>query len=153
MSEDHEKMRNEWPSWIWGFGFLIVVSLIASSRLGGSLPFGARNAAGFVILLAPIFLLAMSWAGFVILRRDSIRFVWRMWVALVGCVALSAAIAIPVLVILLGLDYLRLVIWIFGCGVVAFVSGLLAPRLLRFPLILGGLVMSGLVLIIPIGIL
>jgi hypothetical protein len=73
--------------------------------------------------------------------------------AFLGCVSLSVAPAIPFLVIFLRLSYAQWTVWSFGSSMVALLSGMFAPRLLRFPLILGGLVVGGLLFIIPIGIL
>jgi hypothetical protein len=95
----------------------------------------------------------MSWAGFELLRRGKAEARWKMGIALLGCVALSVALAIPFLVIFVHLSYTRWAGGILGSSVVAIFSGMFAPRGLRFPLIFGGLMMGGLLFIIPVGIL
>jgi hypothetical protein len=130
---------------------LIIASLITSSRFGQRLPMIVQDVAFLVTLFAPLFLIGMS--RFELLRREGMEARWRVWLALLGCVALSVALAIPFLVIFLRLSYTQWQVWILCASVLALLSGVFAPRLLRFPLMFGGLVMGGLLFIIPIGIL
>jgi hypothetical protein len=147
------KARREWPSWERGVGLLVIVSLVASSRLGRRLPMIFQDVAFLVTVSVPLILIGMSWIGFRFLRREGMEARWRMWMALLGCVALSVSLAIPFFVLLFGLPATQWTVWIFGSSVVALLSGMFAPRRLKFPLMFGGLVMGGLLFIIPIGIL
>jgi hypothetical protein len=106
-----------------------------------------------VTVSVPLILIGMSWIGFRFLRREGMEARWRMWMALLGCVALSVSLAIPFFVPLFGLPATQWTVWIFGASVVALLSGMFAPPRLKFPLMFGGLVMGGLLFIIPIGIL
>ncbi len=114
-----------------------------------------QDVAQLFLLALPFLLVAMSWVGFVSARSDQRVSRSRVWISLVGCVALIVALMIPLLVILFPfrLDWLRLAIWCFGSSFLALLGGVLGARPARFPLIFGGLVMGGLVIIIPLGIL
>jgi hypothetical protein len=50
-------------------------------------------------------------------------------------------------------DWLRLVGCCLASTLVSLLAGIFAARSVRFPLIFGGLIMGGLVVIIPVGIL
>ncbi|MGC1437722.1 MAG: hypothetical protein WA847_17645 [Terriglobales bacterium] len=71
--------------------------------------------------------------------------------------ALSAALLIPWVAfffsMLLSLDWLRLAVWCLSASLLSVLSGIFGARSARFSLIVGGLVVGGLVVIIPVGIL
>jgi hypothetical protein len=112
-----------------------------------------QDGAFLFLLCLPIILVTMSWVGFTNARRDGSVPRWRIWTSLCGCVALTLALIIPFLVVFLTLDYTRWAVWIFGSGVVSLLAGICAPRAIRFSLLFGGLIMSSLVVLIPVGIL
>jgi hypothetical protein len=139
--------------WEWIVGSLTIVSLVASSRLGHRLPVVVQDATFLFLVCLPLILVTMSWVGFKTVLRNETVARWRIWTCFCGCIALSLALLIPLLVVLLTLDYTRWVIWIIGAGMVSLLAGICGPRSVRFPLLFGGLIMSGLVVIIPVGIL
>jgi len=149
--------ERSWARWEWIFGVLIIVSLIASSRLGHRLPMILQNFAQLVAICAPLLLTMMSWVRLARVRKDGSVSRWRFRVSFLGCVALSFALLIPLVVIffsmLFPLDWLRLAIWSLASSLVALLAGCFGAGSMRFPLILGGLVMGGLVVIVPVGIL
>lgn len=146
-------MRPRSPRLEWILGSLTIVSLVASSRLGDGLPMVVKDVTFLFLICLPLILVTMSWVGFkTILRSDTVPR-WQIWTCFCGCVALSLALVIPLLVVLLTLVYTRWAIWIIGSGLVSFLAGICGPRSVRFPLLFGGLIMSGLVFLIPIGVL
>jgi len=83
---------------------------------------------------------------------------WRIWVSLVGCVALSLAFALPLIPFLFSIvlhmgfgprwDYKLLML---GFGGAALVIGVVAAKGVRFPLVAGGLLLALGGLILPVG--
>jgi hypothetical protein len=153
MKLEVNRVRHWWPQWEWIVGSLTIVSLVASSRLGNRLPMVVKDVTFLFLLSLPLILVTMAWVGFKTLHRNEDVARWRIWTCFCGCVALSLALVIPLLVVFLTLDYTRWVIWIIGSGMISLLSGICGPRSVRFPLLFGGLIMSGLVVIIPVGIL
>ncbi len=149
--------ERSWARWEWIFGAFIIVSLIASSRLGHRLPMILQNFAQLVVICAPLLLTMMSWVRLARVRNDGSVSRWRFRVSFLGCVALSFALLIPLVVIFFSMlfpfDWLRLAIWSLASSLVALLAGCFGAGSMRFPLILGGLVMGGLVVIVPVGIL
>ncbi len=92
---DLAKTWRKWPPWEWGVGLLIVLSLVASSRLGQRLPMILQDVAFLVLILAAPGLPGLAWTAFVLLRRSGDLRQWRMGVSFLGCVALSVAFASP----------------------------------------------------------
>jgi hypothetical protein len=78
---------------------------------------------------------------------------WRHLTALAGCVLLSVALAIPLLVLFGSLNWLTWSLVCLVASLLALVAGLLGTAAVRLPLIVGGLVLAGLVALIPVGIL
>ena len=154
---ESDKVRRGWPRWEWIIGPLVIVSLVSCSRLGHRLPMVVQNVAFLIVVAAPILLTTMSWVEFANARRDGSVPRWRIWTSLCGCVALCLALAIPWIAflfsMLLSLDWLRLAAWCLASSLVSFLAGIFGARSVRFPLIFGGLIMGGLVVIIPVGIL
>ncbi len=145
-----------WPRWEWFFGALVIVSLVVSSRFGHRLPMNVQDAAFLILVATPWLLTVMSWLGFVFARKEQKISRWRVWVSFVGCCALTVALVIPLLVVFLfmfRLSWMRLSVWCFALSVVALFAGILGAKPARFALFFGGLVMGGLVVIVPIGIL
>jgi hypothetical protein len=149
--------RRWWPGWEWMTGPLVVVSLVSCSRLGHQLPMAVQDVAFLIVVATPMLLTAMAWVGLANGRRDGNVPRWRIWISLCGCVALSLALAITWIAffspMLFHFDWLRLVGWCLASTLVSLLTGIFAARSVRFPLIFGGLIMGGLVVIIPVGIL
>jgi hypothetical protein len=140
--------------WSWLLGMLIVLSLAASSRLGKRLPMIIQDVAFMVLVFASVGLPGMAWTAFELLRRSGDLRRWRMGISFFGCLALSMALATPFLCALSSLDWMHTGGYLcLGSSVVAMLAGIFAPGLVRFSLILGGLVVAGLAVIVPIGIL
>ncbi|MGB7861808.1 MAG: hypothetical protein WCF74_00310 [Candidatus Sulfotelmatobacter sp.] len=145
-----------WPRWEWIFGALAIVSLVVSSRIGHRLPMMVQDVAFLILVAMPFLLTVMSWVGFALARRDQRVSRWRVWVSLVGCSALTVALAVPLLIVFLfmfRLSWIQWSIWCFASSFLALLAGIFGARTARFPLFFGGLVMGGLVVIVPIGIL
>src|SRR4249920_3767207 len=138
MKLEVDKVRKRWPRWEWVVVSLTIVSLVASSRLGHRLPMAVQNATFLFLISLPLILVTMSWVGFKTIRRNEDVARWRIWTSFCGCVALSFALVIPVLVVFLRLDYTRWVICIIGSGMVSLLAGICGPRSVRFPLLFGG---------------
>jgi hypothetical protein len=147
------ELRNRWHRWEWTVGSLTIVSLLVSSRLGHHLPIVVLDIAFLFLLSLPLILVTLSWVAFSNVLRDETVARWRIWTSFCGCVALSFALVIPLLVVFLTLDYTRWVIWVIGSGIVSLVAGFCGPRSIRFPLLFGGLIMIGMVVVVPVGIL
>ena len=118
-----------------------------------------QDAAFLIVVVTPFLLTTMAWARFVNVRRDGETPRWRFWISLCGCVALSLALATPWIVFLFSMlrlylfDWVRLLVWCLAASLGSLLAGIFGPKSLRFPLIFGALIMGGLVVIIPIGIL
>jgi hypothetical protein len=152
-----DQTKRWWARWEWIFGPIIIVSLVSSSRLGHRLPMFLQNSAFLVVIYLPPLLTAMSWVGLAVARKNGNVSRWRLWVSILGCVALSFALVIPLSVIslsfLLPWDWLQLAYWCLASSLIALLAGCFSAKSTRFPLIFGGLVMGGLVFIVPVGIL
>jgi hypothetical protein len=149
--------RHGWPAWEWITGPVVIVSLLACSRPGHSLPMVVQDAAFLIVVATPVLLTTMAWVGLANVRRDGGVPRWRFWISLCGCVALSLALAIPWIafflsMLFLHLDWLRLLGWCLAASLGSLLAGIFGPKSVRFPLIFGGLIMGGLVLIIPVGV-
>jgi len=140
----------------WVSGVLIVLSLIymSNSRLGHRLPRAVQDTAFMILVSLPFLLTGISWWRFVrAWRTDQRMAVWRIWISLCGCVALSIALLIPFFTIVFTLDWSTTAIWCLVASGVALFTGILAAKPLRLPLFLGGLVMTGLIVVIPVAVL
>jgi hypothetical protein len=114
-----------------------------------------QDVAFLIVVATPLLLIPLSWAlAADALHGNAVR--WRVWVSFAGCIALTLAVAIPWFAIffsMLLLDWDRLVIWCLVSGCAALLAGIFGVRAVRFPLIFGALTISGLVVIIPVGVL
>jgi hypothetical protein len=153
METEDDTVRRRWPRWEWIVAALSILALASCSRLGQRLPMIVQDVAFLFLIGLPFILTTMSWVGFKTARRDPTVARWRVGASLCGCVALTLALMIPFLVVFFTLDYTRWAVGILGAGVVSLLAGLLGPRSIRFPLLFGGLIMSSLVFLIPLGIL
>jgi hypothetical protein len=156
MSVTGETNRHRRSEWILGG---LTVAAILSTVLGHRFLMLVLENVGFVVLLVlAVLFVVMAWWRFVRTRNsDKVR--WRVWVSLAGCVSLSLAFAIPLILFLFSF----VLPWGFGpqwdfkmlmlaFGVASFLVGTLAARLVRFPLVVGGFVMAIVALILPVGV-
>jgi hypothetical protein len=148
-----EKASGESTRWDWIAWPLIIVLLLSFWNPGHRLPAAMRSGAFLALVCMPFLLVGMSWASLAALLRKGNGSRWRLWICLSGCVALSLALLIPLLVLFLGLPASEWFIWCLASSMVALVAAFFAPRSLGFPLFFGGLIMSGLVFLTPMGIL
>ena len=109
---------------------------------------------GFCFMVVPlVWLPGLAWWRLVRLRRDQGWSTWRAWVALAGCIALSAALVIPIVaVVAFPFMWDLLTAWLI-VSAAAFFLGLLAGTPVRFPLVLGGGAWVSFVILIPKGVL
>jgi hypothetical protein len=112
-----------------------------------------QNVAFLVVISLPLLLTAMSWVELKIAWRDESISRWRIWASCCGCVALSFALVVPIIVVFLTLSWLSWPAWCFSAGLVALFAGIVAARSVRFPLFFGGLMIGSLVFIVPVGVL
>jgi hypothetical protein len=134
-------------------GVLILASLIASSRLGSRLPMAVQDSALVLVVVMPFGLALVSWE---ILReaqksKDGTKL--RFWVSACGCIALSFAIAVPFIVIFFMLSWMTWSVVCLCASALSLLCGIFATRLMRFPLVFGGIVVGGLVFVVPVGVL
>ena len=152
-----DETRDGWSTWEWLFGLLVILSFTYCLPLARRLPMIVRTVAQWVLFLAPVLLIAISWDRFGVARSDQSEHRSRIWVSFVGCNALAAALVVPVVTVFFGvflrLDWSKVMECSLGLSIVALVSSLFGARSLRFPLFCGGLAMAALLLIIPVGIL
>jgi hypothetical protein len=145
------------PRWEWIVGPLATVALVSCSRLGHRLPMEVQDIAFLVVVGTPIFLIAKSWDEYQKMRRDGKVSRWRIWISLCGCVALLLALVFPFIAfyfgLILRLDWRLFISLCLASSLVSLLAGIFGARPVRFPLIFGSLIMSGLVLIIPVGVL
>jgi hypothetical protein len=153
MEPEGNKVLRRWPRWESIVGALSLLSLASSSGLGHQLPMIVQRGAFLFLVGLPFILATISWVGFNTVKGDEKVARWRVVTSFCGCVALSLALIIPFLVVFFTLDYTRWTVWILGPGVVSLLAGIFAPRSIRFSLLFGGLIMSSLVVMIPVGIL
>jgi hypothetical protein len=136
----------------WPVGVLAVVLLLMFSPVGRKLPEVVQTVVLLMLVALPFFLTPLSWWRFSRARRDEMIPRWRLWVSFCGCVALSLAFVIIGIVMFEASNWISLD-WSVGSSLVSILAGTLAGRPVRFPLMVGGLVLGGIVVLFPIGIL
>lgn len=141
-----------------GLGALTLAAVV--STVGGSRISTTVGDIGFVVLVVLIVVfVVMAWWRFGRSRKDGGTTRWRVWVGLGGCVALSLALATP----LIPFFFFFVLRWGFGprwdfkmlmlgFSLAAVLLGFLGARGVRFPLIAGGLVLGSLALLLPVGV-
>ena len=150
---------NNWLKWNWvdwaliGLATIGVVSISPAARRWS---LGIQDIGFFVLILALVWCPLLGWRRFARFRQERRWSRWRVWLSLGACLALSAAVVAPFLILLpyvfmrIQGDFLNA--WFFT-AVAAFVLGCFSEQRVRFPLILGGLGLVSLVILIPKGIL
>jgi hypothetical protein len=127
----------------------LTVAAILSMVLGHRFLVLVLEDVGFIVLLAlTVLFVVMAWWRFA-REWSSYGARWRAWISLAGCAALSLAFAVPLVLFLFSF----VLPWGFGprwdfkmliltFSLASLLAGTLTARLVRFPLVLGGLVMA-----------
>ena len=146
---------------------LLIGAFVRASLFGHWLPASIQSILFYIVLLLEVALIIAGWWFWAKSRNVEDVAPWRKRVGLVGIVANTMALLIPVLSLLymicypfirIGLrlpmidgEWMILICLIFSlCGLI---GGILAPPRSRFATALGGLIISLMILSIPIGIL
>jgi len=145
-------LKRGWVEWM--LLGIIAVGVIPVLPVGRRWPMRVQDAGFFAFVAALFWCAGLGWWRFRVLRRERGWRKWRVWASLIGCGALSLALAIPILAIFsfgfLVWDFLTA--WVIA-AMSALLLGFFAERPVRFPLVLGSLGMVSLVVLIPKGVL
>jgi len=142
----------------WSLGALTLAAML-STAFGYRIAMVVEDIGFVVLLLLMVVFVVMAWWRFARRSKDEAAARWRAWVSLGGCVALTLSLATPLipffffLVLRLGFgprwDFKMLML---GFSLVAVVLGFLGTRRVRFPLIVGGVVIGLVAVLIPVGV-
>jgi hypothetical protein len=141
--------RRNWVDWtLIALSALGVVTMLPATRRW---PAAVQYVGFLLIVIALFWLAALAWFRFWRYGRRDGTPTWRRWISLLACLALSLAMLIPVIAIL---TFPRFFQWDFEkawgiASVSALGLGALAARGVRFPLVLGGLATTCVVVLIP----
>lgn len=134
-------------------GVLILALLIASSRLGSRLPMVVQDIA-FVLVFVMLFVLTLvSWEIPREVQKSKDFTKLRFLVSACGCVALSFASAVPFVVIFFMLSWMTWSVVCLCASALSLLCGICATRLMRRPLVFGGIIVGSLVFVVPVGVL
>ena len=142
------KQHRDWP-----IGVLAIVLLLVCTPFGRRLPEVVRTVAFLMLAVLPFFMVPLAWWRFSSARSTPGIRKWRIWIMLVGCVALSLAFILPGLVFLGVLNWLAWSEWTPAFAAVSLLAAAVVGGRVRFPLFIGGLTLGGFVLLFPVGIL
>ena len=152
-----DQSERGWQTQEWILGFLIIVLLVSRSHLGHRLPMVVQDVAFLVLIAIAVLLTAMAWNRFARARPNASAPSRQICISFWGCVALSLALVILLLVMCFSMSYmlspsywLWLSISCWASSLVALLTGMFGARSVRFPLFFGGLVMGGLVIVVPV---
>lgn len=115
------------------------------------LPVIMQDVLFIILLLLGCMMIVASWVYWSIVRNDRDIAPWRKAISLIGVLAITLPALIPFLV----LPMLASQITIQACLVCSFcgmVAGVFAPREIRLPTALAGLIVASVILAIPIGV-
>ena len=141
----------------WGLAALTLIAIVGTMVRHRATVVMENVSFGALLVLVFLFV-PMAWWRILRAWKDQETAQWRMWISLAGCVALSLALALPCIPFFASLvrmgfgppwDYKLLM---FGFGSAAFLLGIGAARTVRFPLMLGGLMIGVIGLILPVGV-
>lgn len=142
--------------WQWGISVVALLALVGTA-VGHRFAIVVEDVSFALVLLVEVLLLATSWWRLArTWREEAAR--WRVWLGLAGCVMFSLTFVIPAIPMFFffmrwqpqNVDFRAL--WL-GFSIAVLVAGVLAARRVRFPLIVGGMVMSIVMLMIPVAVL
>jgi hypothetical protein len=134
---------------------LLIATPIAAFVVGGffirHLPVIAQDVWFIILLLIGCMMIVASWACWSIARNDRDVARWRKAVGLFGVMANTLAALIPFLVLpmLAGQITIQACLVCSFCGMAA---GILAPREIRLPTTLSGLIVASAILAVRIGV-
>jgi hypothetical protein len=146
---------------------LLVVAFVWASLFGHWLPTPIQSIFFVVVLLLEIAMIVAGWWGWIKNRRAEDVARWRQRVGLLGVVANTTALAIPVgsLLYMMFYPFIRVGVrlpmidaqrTVLACLVFSlfgFIAGILSPPHSRFATALGGLIIASVVLSVPMGVL
>lgn len=98
-------------------------------------------------------ILVASWKRLAQVRKEVEIPGWRFWVSGCGCAALSLAMTVPFVAVFFGRRWESLLVACITFSLTASICGIFAARPLRLLLFFGGVLVAGLLIEIPIGIL
>jgi hypothetical protein len=138
----------------WAIATLTIVVIVLNTRPRLFLPTIMREADEIALLVLAPFFAAMAWWRFMSARREGSIPRWRIWISLCGCIALSLAIVVPVFAVGMPDRLIFALPWDFApvwhvSGAISLLASVLAARKMRFPLVLGGLVVVLIMLLLP----
>jgi len=142
-----ERKQQRW--WEWTLGLLTVAAILGTAQGHRLRVVGVEDVAFGTLLLLVILFVAMAWWRFARALSDAGTKRWRVWVSLAGCVALQLAFAVPFIPFVRFYMALQPARWDVSSAwlvvsVISVVGGVFAAKPVRFPLILGGIVLGSL---------
>jgi hypothetical protein len=146
---------------------LLIVTFVSVSLFGHWLPLRIQNISFVAVLLLEIAMIVAGWWGWIKNRKAEDVARWRQRVGLLGVVANTTALAIPLgsLLYMMFYPFIRIgvslpmvdaqrMVWAcLMCALCGLIAGILAPPRSRFATALGGLIIGSIVLSIPMGVL
>jgi len=142
----------------WTLGILTLAAIVGTAQ-GRRIALIVEDVSFVILLVLVVVFVAMAWWRFVRAWRSGETARWKVWISLVGCVALSVAFGLPCipffgsLVMGMGFgprwDYKMLM---FGFGLAALLAGVFSAKRVGFPVILGGLIVAIVGLLLPVGV-
>lgn len=142
----------------WALGTLTIVAIVGTLE-GSRVALVVEDVSFAALLVLMVLYLVMAWWRLRQAWRKEATARWKAWTSLAGCMALSAAYALPLtpffywFVLRWGFgprwDYKMMM---FGFGLASFLLGVVAARGVRFPLIVGGFVIALTGLVIRVGV-
>ena len=143
------------PEWV--LGALTVIAVVLTAQGHRLFSVVAEDIGFFGLIVLAVVFVGMAWWRGVRAWRDPAVSRWRVWISLAGCVAFSFAFAMPGISIFffVGPGFMRWdirTLWI-ASGLITLAAGVLGAGGTRFPLVVGGLMMTCFVLMIPVAVL
>jgi hypothetical protein len=133
----------------------LVVSFVGASLFSPRLPVVVQSVLFLFVLLLGFFMIVAGWWCWSIVRTDGDVPRWRKVFGLSGVIANSLALAIPFVALscITGIDWGHIAAASLICSSCGLIAGLIAPREIRLPTALAGLITGSIILSIPIGVL
>ena len=128
-----------------------VVGFVLGDFFSRKLPVIVQDVLFIVVLLLVCVMIVARWVCGSIVRNDSDVARWRKAVGVIGAMANTPAVLIPFLVLPM-LTWQIAIQACLACSFCGIAAGILAPREIRLPTALAGLIVASIVLAIPIGV-
>jgi hypothetical protein len=141
----------------WVLGALTVVAVVLTAQGHRRFSVVAEDVGVVGLSVLAVVFVVMAWWRGVRGWRDREVSRWRVWISLAGCIAFSLAFAMPwmSMFFFVGPGFMRWdirTLWIASSLITVF-AGVVGARVTRFPLVVGGLMMTCFVLMIPVAVL